>query len=375
MEVVDFKMYDLSRLVEIMDFEAIARERISHMAYDYYAGGANDEITLRDNRSAFDRIQLAPRMLVDVSKRDLSTTTLGMTISMPLMIAPTAFQRMAHPDGELATARAAAKQRIPMGLSTIASTSMEDVAQASREVDPDHARFYQLYVYKDRGVTRNLVQRAEAAGYKALALTVDTPTFGRRYHDVRNQFHLPPGITVANFESMNFENLDEVPGESGLVAYANSLFDPSLTWKDVEWLKSITSLPVLVKGVLRADDAQKAAASGVDGIIVSNHGGRQLDTVPATIEALPHIVEAVNGMTEIWLDGGVRRGTDILKAVALGAKVVLIGRPVLWGLAADGQAGVEHVLTILREEFDLAMMLSGCATVSDITADLIYRHK
>jgi 4-hydroxymandelate oxidase len=366
--------YDSATLVEIGDFEAIARERISKMAYDYYAGGANDEITLHENGIAFERIQLMPRMLVDVSRRDLSTSVLGMSIPMPLMIAPTAFQRMAHPDGELATARASAKLGIPMGLSTIASTSMEDVAAASREVNPDHIRFYQLYVYKDRGVTRSLVQRAEAAGYKALALTVDTPTFGRRYHDVRNQFHLPEGITVANFESLDFESLDEVPGESGLVAYANSLFDPSLTWADVAWLKSITRLPVLVKGVLRPDDAVRAVESGVDGIIVSNHGGRQLDTVPATIEVLPKIVEVVQGRAEIWLDGGVRRGTDILKAVALGARAVLIGRPVLWGLATDGQVGVEHILTLLREEFDLAMMLSGCATVDDITPDLIYRR-
>jgi 4-hydroxymandelate oxidase len=364
---------DRTKLVEVMDFEAIARERISQMAYDYYAGGANDEITLKENRNAFERIKLMPRMMVDVSKRDLSTTVLGMTLPMPLMIAPSAFQRMAHPDGELATVRAAAKLGIPMGLSTIASTSMEDVAEASREVDPNHFRFFQLYVYKDRGVTRSLVQRAEDAGYKALALTVDTPTFGRRYHDVRNQFHLPPGITVANFEALNFESLDEVPGESGLVAYANSLFDPSLTWKDVEWLKSITNLPLIVKGVLRPDDAQKAVASGVDAILVSNHGGRQVDTAPATIEVLSEIVDAVNGMVEVYLDGGVRRGTDILKGLALGAKAVMIGRPILWGLAADGQDGVEQVLTLLREEFDLIMMLCGCAAISDITPDLIRR--
>ncbi|HEX2621211.1 MAG TPA: alpha-hydroxy acid oxidase, partial [Phototrophicaceae bacterium] len=264
--------------------------------------------------------------------------------------------------------------KIPMMLSTIASSTLEDVAQASSEVDTAHIRFFQLYVYKDREVTRRLVFRAEAAGYKALAVTVDTPTFGRRYADVRNHFHLPPGITVANFAAMGLDHLDEAKGESGLVAYANSLFDPSLTWADIAWLKSITKLPVMVKGVLRPDDALKALDAGVDGIIVSNHGGRQLDTVPATIEVLPAIAEAVKGRADLLLDGGVRRGTDILKAVALGAKAVMIGRPVLWGLAADGQAGVEQILTILHDEFDLAMMLSGCASIGDITPDLIYKR-
>lgn len=368
----------LGNAVEILDYEAIAREKLDKMAFDYYVSGANDQITLRENRSAFERIQLLPRMMVDVSRRDASTSVLGLPYPLPLMIAPTAFQRMAHPDGELATARAAATLNIPMMLSTIASSTLEDVAQASSEVNPAHSRFFQLYVYKDRDVTRRLVARAEAAGYQALAVTVDTPTFGRRYADVRNRFHLPPGITVANFEAMaspdgDMGQLDEAQGESGLVAYSNSLFDPSLTWADIAWLKSITTLPLLVKGVLRPDDALKALDAGVDGIIVSNHGGRQLDTVPATIDVLPAIAAAVNGRADILLDGGVRRGTDILKAVALGAKAVMIGRPILWGLAADGQAGVEQVLTILRDEFDLAMMLAGCASIADITPDLIYQ--
>lgn len=365
----------LGNAVEILDYEAIAREKLDKMAFDYYVSGANDQITLRENRSAFERIQLLPRMMVDVSRRDLSTSVLGLPYPLPLMIAPTAFQRMAHPDGELATARAAATLNIPMMLSTIASSTLEEVAQASAEVNPAHSRFFQLYVYKDRDVTRRLVARAEAAGYKALAVTVDTPTFGRRYADVRNRFHLPPGITVANFVAMGMDQLDEAQGESGLVAYANSLFDPSLTWADIAWLKSITTLPLLVKGVLRPDDALKAIDAGVDGIIVSNHGGRQLDTVPATIKVLPAIAAAVNGQVDLLLDGGVRRGTDILKAVALGAKAIMIGRPILWGLAADGQAGVEQILTILRDEFDLAMMLAGCASIADITPDLIYNSQ
>jgi (S)-2-hydroxy-acid oxidase len=357
---------ELDQLVEIGDFEAIAHTTLSKMAYDYYASGANDQVTLRENRAAFERILLSPKMLVDVSHIDLSTNVLGMSLSAPFMIAPTAFQRMAHPDGELATARAAKAQNIAMTLSTIASTSLEDVAAEAPDV-----RWFQVYVYKDRGVTRRLVQRAEEAGYKALALTVDTPKFGRRYADVRNKFHLPPGITVANFADAGLEQLDEVSGESGLAAYSASLFDPTLTWKDVEWLQSITHLPVLVKGVLRADDALHAIEHGAAGIIVSNHGGRQLDTVRPTIDALPRIAEAVNGRVPLLLDGGVRRGTDVLKAVALGAQAVLIGRPILWGLAVAGQAGVEKILTILRDEIELAMMLAGIPSVKAITQDLI----
>lgn len=359
-------MTDLDHLIEIMDFETVAREKISQMAYDYYASGANDQVTLRENRDAFNRIQLLPRMMVDVSNINLATQVLGMNFSAPFMIAPTAFQRMAHPEGELATARAAGAQQIPMCLSTIASTSLEEVAAATTTT-----LWFQVYVYKDRAITRHLVARAEAAGYQALALTVDTPKFGRRYADVRNHFHLPAGITVANFADAGLEKLGAVSGESGLAAYSASLFDPSLTWEDVAWLKSITKLPVLVKGVLRPDDAEKAIAAGVDGIIVSNHGGRQLDTVPATIAVLPQIAAVVNGRVDILLDGGVRRGIDILKALALGAKAVLVGRPVLWGLAAGGQAGAEKVLAILRDELALAMMLSGCANISAIDRSLV----
>jgi len=356
----------LDPLVEIGDFEAAARDQLSKMAYDYYASGANDQVTLRENRAAFERILLSPKMLVDVSRIDLTTSVLGMPLNAPFIIAPTAFQRMAHRDGELATARAAQAQGIAMTLSTIASTSLEDVAAEAPEI-----RWFQVYVFKDRGVTRRLVQRAEAAGYKALALTVDTPKFGRRYADVRNKFHLPPGITVANLADAGLEQLGQVSGESGLAAYSASLFDPTLTWKDVDWLKSITTLPVLVKGVLRADDAVLAMEHGAAGIIVSNHGGRQLDTVRASIDALPRIAEVVNGRVPLLLDGGVRRGTDVLKALALGAQAVLIGRPILWGLAVAGQAGVEKVLTILRDEIELAMMLAGVARVHDITRDIL----
>jgi isopentenyl diphosphate isomerase/L-lactate dehydrogenase-like FMN-dependent dehydrogenase len=356
----------LDQLVEIRDFEAAARDQLSKMAYDFYAAGANDQVTLRENLAAFERILLSPKMLMDVSRIDLTTSILGMTFNAPFMIAPMAFQRMAHPDGELATARAAQAKGIAMALSTGASTSLEDVAAEGPEI-----RWFQVYVFKDRGVTRRLVQRAEVAGYKALALTVDTPKFGRRYADVRNKFHLPPGVTLANFAEDGLEQLGKVSGESGLAAYSASLFDPTLTWKDVEWLKSITPLPVLVKGVLRADDAVQAMDHGAAGIIVSNHGGRQLDTVRASIDALPRIAEVVDGRVPLLLDGGVRRGTDVLKALALGTQAVLIGRPILWGLAVAGQAGVEKVLTILRDEIELAMILAGVAKVHDVTRDVV----
>ncbi len=362
---------NLEQLIEVNDFEAAAREQLEKMAYDYYASGANGQITLRENRAGFDRLKLLPRTLVDVSTVDMSSYVLGEHMPLPLMLAPSAFHRMAHADGELATARAAAHQAVPMMLSTLSSTPLEEVARAAFAESPDMRLWMQVYIYKDRGVTRTMVQRAEAAGYTALALTVDTPRFGKRLADVRNQFHLPPGITVANFTAAGMGKLGEVEGESGLVAYANSLFDPTLTWKDVDWLVSNSRLPVLLKGVLRADDAKRAVEHGAAGVIVSNHGGRQLDTVPATIDALPRVVEAVDGRADVLLDGGVRRGTDILKALALGAQAVFIGRPVLWGLAVAGQAGVERVLQLLREEFETAMMLAGCAKVADVTRDLV----
>ncbi|MCU0511659.1 MAG: alpha-hydroxy-acid oxidizing protein [Anaerolineae bacterium] len=359
-------MVNLETFIEVLDFERHARDALTQMAYDYYASGANDQVTLAENRAAFERLRLLPRMLVDVSRLETTTTVLGQPLSVPFMIAPTAFQRMAHPDGEVATSRAARAQNVAMVVSTIASATLEEVAGGGAT-----PRWFQLYVYKDRGITRSLVERAEAAGYSALVLTVDTPKFGRRYADVRNHFHLPPGLTVANLTGAGMERLSAVKGESGLAAYSASLFDPSLTWDDVEWLRSSTRLPVLVKGVLRPDDALRALDRGVSALVVSNHGGRQLDGVPASITALPGIVAAVEGRCDILLDGGIRRGTDILKALALGARAVLVGRPILWGLAAGGQAGVERVLHILREELELAMMLAGCPTVRHIKRDLV----
>jgi 4-hydroxymandelate oxidase len=355
--------------VNLFELEAIAREKLPREFYDYYASGAEDEVTVRENRAAYERLALAPRVLVDVSRRDMTTTVLGQPVAMPLLVAPSAFQRLATPAGEIATVRAAGSAGTVMILSTFSNTPVEEVvAAASAPV------FFQLYVYRDREITAGLVRRAEAAGCKALVLTADAPVVGRRERDVRNRFHLPPGFAIANLLPNGHGDMPPASGDSGLAAYVSSLIDPSLSWKDLAWLQSITSLPIMIKGVLRPDDARRAADAGVAGVVVSNHGGRQLDTAPATIEVLPEIVDALRGHpVEVWVDGGVRRGTDILKALALGARAVLIGRPVLWGLAVDGEAGAASVLRRLAGELDIAMALTGAPTIAEITPDLVRR--
>jgi 4-hydroxymandelate oxidase len=352
--------------INLYEYEAIAREKLTPMAYDYYASGAHDEITLRENHAAYDRIKLKYRVLRDISRRDISTTVLGHRLSMPVLIAPTAFHKLACPEGEIATVRAAGQAGTLMILSTLSTTSIEDVmAAATGPV------WFQLYVYKDRGATAALVQRAEAAGCSALALTVDAQIWGRRERDVRNRFQLPPGLSVKNLMPAGQEEFPATMQDSGLAAYVASLFDQTLSWKDVEWLCGLTKLPVLLKGVVHPDDARQAADYGAAGVIVSNHGGRQLDTAPATIEVLPEIVEAVDNRIEVLIDGGIRRGTDVIKALAYGAKAVAVGRPVLWGLAYDGQRGVEKVLDILRFEVDLGMGLCGCANITELGRDLL----
>jgi 4-hydroxymandelate oxidase len=357
--------------INVFELETLARERLSKEAYDYYASGAHDEVTLRENRAAFDRVALAYRVLVDVSHRDLTTSVLGQPVSMPILVAPTAFHRLATPEGEVATVRAAGAAGTVMILSTLSNTPVEEVvAAASGPV------WFQLYVYRDRKATEGLVRRAEAAGCRALVLTVDAPLLGRRERDVRNRFRLPPGLAVANMLPVGYGEVGPALGDSGLAAYVTSLLDPGLSWRDVAWLRSITELPVLVKGIVRPDDAVRAAEAGAAGIVVSNHGGRQLDTSPATLDVLPEIADALASRghrIEVLMDGGVRRGTDVLKALALGARAVLVGRPVLWGLAADGEAGAAYALRLLRDEFDLAMALAGTPTVADITRDLVRR--
>lgn len=357
--------------VSVFDYESLAGEHLSQMALDYYNSGAWDEVTLRDNRAAFERLKIRPRMLVDVSKRNLTTEVLGQSLQMPLLIAPMAFQCLAHPDGEIATARAAASAGIGMVLSTLATKSIEDVAAATHLEASTSLQWFQLYVHRDRGLTRALVERAYAAGYKALCLTVDAPVLGRRERDKHNQFALPPGMGLANLASLSGLGIPHEAGESGLFTYSVQQLDPAVTWRDLEWLQSLCPLPLVLKGILRGDDAEKAVECGASVIVVSNHGGRQLDGAIASIDALAEVVEAVDGRAEVLVDGGIRRGVDILKALALGAKAVMLGRPVLWALAAAGEAGVSHVIKLLREELDVAMALSGCATLQDIDSSLL----
>lgn len=352
--------------VNLAEFEEVARGKLAREAYEYYAGGANDEVTLRANGEAYGNLRLYHRVLRDVAVRDTSVEVLGERISFPVMVAPTAFQRMACDEGECATARAAARAGTIMVMSTLATTVIEDVAAAA-----EGPKWFQLYIYKDRGVTLDLVRRAEAAGCRALVLTVDTAVWGQREADVRNHFNLPDGLTVANLATHAKEHFPEGMAGSGLAAYAAALLDASLTWKDLEWLRGQTKLPVLLKGVVHPDDARAAVEHGAAAVIVSNHGGRQLDSSPATIEALPRVVEAVAGKIPVLIDGGVRRGTDVVKAVALGAKAVLIGRPILWGLAANGEEGAYRVLELLKAEFDLAMALCGARTVGEIGRELV----
>jgi 4-hydroxymandelate oxidase len=352
--------------VSLVEYEALARETLSRAAYDYFASGAGAEVTVRENQEAFRSIRLRPRVLVPVGRRAQSVTLFGRELPSPIIAAPMAFQKMAHPEGELATVLACAGAGVVFVASTVATVGLEEIAAATPA-----PKWFQLYVFKDRGVTRSLVQRAEAAGYEAIEVTADVPVMGRREADVRNCFSLPEGLTVKNLEAAGHGCLASDGSESGPVLYTRYLFDPDLSWGDIEWLRSITRLPVLVKGILRGDDADRAISHGAAGVVVSNHGGRQLDTAVPTIRALPEVVEAVAGRGVVIVDGGIRRGIDVLKALALGANAVQIGRPVLWGLAVAGEAGVSRVLTLLREELDNAMALCGCPTVADITRDLI----
>ncbi len=353
-------------LVNLFDYESAARERLDRNAFDYYFHGANDEVTLRENRAAFDRISLRYRILAGVEDRDLTTSVLGHRLSMPVLAAPTAFHKLAHPDGEVATVLGTGRAGTAMFLSTLSTVAMEEVVAA------DGAPvFFQLYIYRDRGLTRELVARAEAAGCVAIALTVDAPVFGKREPDIRNVFHLPEGMHIENAAPAGYGGFPDIASGSGLTAYVNSLIDPSISWRDLEWLCGATSLPVIVKGVVRGDDATACVDHGAAAVVVSNHGGRQLDTSPATIEALAEVANAVHGRVEILLDGGVRRGTDVVKAIAGGARAVLLGRPVLWGLAIDGADGVANVFEIIREELDTAMALCGAGAISEITADLL----
>ncbi|MEV6448907.1 alpha-hydroxy acid oxidase [Amycolatopsis sp. NPDC051716] len=353
----------------IAEFEAAARGRLDPVHYDYFAGGAQDEITLRENETAFQHLRLVPRVLRGSDKRDLSIELLGTPSSMPILVAPTAFHRLAHPDGELATARAAARAGTIMIVSMAATTAIEDIAAAAREAAPDPGLWFQLYLQPDLEFTEAIVRRAEAAGVKAFVVTVDSPVLGRRERDDRNAFHdLPPGLAVENLR-----NLGENRSGGNASHVREIVMSAGLNWDHIAWLRSKTKLPVLIKGLLHAEDARLAVHHGVAGIVVSNHGGRQLDTVPATIDVLPEIAAAVGGALPVLLDGGIRRGTDVVKALALGADAVGVGRPIVWGLAAGGREGVSEVLDLLRDDFDQALALCGGRHPADLTPDQVRR--
>jgi 4-hydroxymandelate oxidase len=362
-------MAETATPLNIRDFEALARARMEPAAFDYFAGGAGDEHTLAENSRAFSRYVFRPRVLTGVERVDTSARVLGCALKLPVLLAPTALNRLGHPEGELAVARAAGSSGTVMVLSTTASSTIEEVASAATG-----ELWFQLYVYRDREVTRDLVQRAEAQNYRALVLTVDMPRMGRRERDLRNAFALPAGIRLRNLETSGRPDAAGWGPDSSFIQYVHDLLDPGLTWESIAWLRSITRLPLLIKGILAADDAERALSAGAAGIVVSNHGGRQLDGALASIDALPDIADRVGGRMAILLDGGIRRGTDVLKALALGANAVLIGRPYLWGLAADGEAGVRRVLDILHAEFELAMALAGCAATSAIDRSLVLSH-
>ncbi|XP_065334997.1 uncharacterized protein LOC135936190 isoform X1 [Cloeon dipterum] len=361
-------MTGLEGLVCVKDFEERALQTLAKHPLDYYQSGAGHEHSLRLAKDAYLRVKLKPRVLRDVSNCSLMTSVLGRPATLPFGVAPTALQRMAHPEGESANARAAQTRGAVFILSTLSTTPLEDVAVAAS----DARKWFQLYIYKDRGVTRQLVQRAQEAGFEAIVLTVDAPIFGIRYADTRNKFSLPPHFEVANFKGITRSDMTSSGTGSGVNEYVAGLLDRSLTWKDVAWLKSITQLPVILKGILTVEDAELAVKHGAAGIIVSSHGARQVDTVPAPLEVLPGIVDKLKGTScEVYIDGGISTGTDIFKAIAIGARMAFVGRPAVWGLACGGQQGVEKVLGILEDELRITMMLSGVSSIEEINRDYV----
>jgi isopentenyl diphosphate isomerase/L-lactate dehydrogenase-like FMN-dependent dehydrogenase len=343
--------------LNVWDYEQLAAERLEAGAHGYYAGGAGDELTLCDNVEAFRRRRLRPRLLVDVETCTTATTVLGQDVSMPLLVAPVAFQRVAHPDGEVGMARAAMAAGTVMCLSTFSTATPAEVAATGASL------WFQLYVFRDEGATLDLIAQAREGGFAALVLTIDAPVRGGRERDARSGFAIPDSVRIAALGHGGISPRD-----------AFELVSASVTWRDLERFSSESGLPLLVKGVLTAEDALLACEHGVSGVIVSNHGGRQLDGVPATIDVLEEVVEAVGGRVEVLVDGGVRRGTDVVKALALGARAVLAGRAPLWGLAVDGEAGARRVLELLRAEIHHALQLVGCTSPADVSRDRVSRQ-
>ncbi len=348
--------------INIYSIEKAAKIKLDKGIYDFIFGGATDELTLERNRTALDAIQLTPRVLAGVGETDLSTTLLGIPLAFPMIGAPLAFQRLVDPEGEIAVAKSLHDNNLVYTSSTMSSISLEQIAEKS-----PGPKWFQLYIYKDRAITLELIQRAENAGYQGIMLTVDVPVMGKRERDYVNEFELPEHIFAANFIANSDERTSQnVRNRSAIKIFTDKQFEPNLNWNDVLWLKSKTSLPIILKGIMRDSDAVKAVEYGADAIVVSNHGGRQLDGVISSIEVLPKIARKIDKKIPVLFDSGIRRGTDILKALALGADCVLIGRPLLWGLSAAGELGVKKVLSILQEELIEAMMLCGYSSVIDL---------
>ncbi len=355
---------DLSAIFSLADFERLAEAHMERAAFDYIAGGSGDELTLADNVAGWRRWRLRPRVLVDVSAVDTAVRVLGSELRLPLGIAPMAFQHFAHADAELAGARAAARAGVLFCLSTMSSRSIEQVALAADELGGG-PRWFQLYVHRDRSRSAELVARAEAAGYTAVVLTTDFPVAGMRERDARNR--LPYPQVYGNFEVPQAGPADALPVAIG------GLNDASLNWHDVSWLRSVTSLPIVIKGIQRPDDAVLAVESGAAGVLVSNHGGRQLDRTPATADVVAEVVDAVAGRAEVYVDGGIRRGVDVLTALALGARAVFVGRPMGYALAVAGEAGVTRALHILAREVSTDMALLGVTRLDELRRENVRR--
>ena len=353
----------MEELINVADFERAASEKLDAGALGYFAGGAGDEVTLRDNVEGWRRWRLRPRMLVDVSEVRTSAEVLGGEVSMPVLVAPVAYQRLADESGEVGMARAAAEAGTVMCLSTLATARPSEVAAGA----PGGRRWFQLYCFRDEAVTQALMDEAAESGFEAIVVTVDAPRGGRRERDLRTGFKVPEGLGVPSVEAAL--GVDRAV----TIEETFSLMDPALGWSQLERLASDCSLPVLVKGLLTAEDAALAIEHGAAGVVVSNHGGRQLDCVLATADALPEVVAAVDGRGAVLVDGGIRRGTDVAIALALGADAVLVGRPALWGLAAAGEAGAKRVLDLLRDELELALALCGCASPAELTSAHVQR--
>jgi len=379
----------LAKVGNVDDLRLLAKRRLPGGVFDYFDGAAEDEVTKIENSSAFARVELRPRVLVDVSSIDTSTTIMGQPVPFPIALSPTGFTRIAHPAGELAVARVAGAVSLPYTLSTLGTRSIEEVAKVATG-----PLWYQLYVWKDRGLSRELVERARDNGYKAIMLTVDTPVFGRRERDVRRGFTLPPKIGLETFvdgilhpkwtwdfvrsEPITFSAVagrKSVDGSTAVTLsdYVNSQFDPTLSWKDLDWIREVSGLPLMLKGIQSVEDAKLAVELGVDAIALSNHGGRQYDGAPAPVALLPRVVDAVGDSIEVLVDGGVRRGSDVVKACALGARAVMFGRPYLYGLGAGGEMGVRWAIDHITSGVTRTMGLIGETSITKLSPGVVTR--